>query len=246
MAIAVVLAACGGDATMGFRPHSAVTRDQQPLVNEAIVAYEGDANTLVERGGQLLGSLVAGGSPGQVPPGAGRRAAGVGGTHVLVVDEGSAAWARVRGEGQPPAGGARRAALLVVRVPSPRWHELPPGLRPEPGRHFNGAYPRRGSATEPAPEDISMNWFCTSNRGATQGTCARTAEECGTAFKKLQEADASATPCARASAATCFSAYGPETEPRMYCHPTIQACTAHRDLAFVRGDSIGRECALVQ
>jgi hypothetical protein len=234
----LALAACGGDATPAFRPHSAVTRDQQPLVNEAIVAYEGDAKTLVDHGGQLLGTLVVDKPARTVPAGAAHEAATVGGTHVLIVDEGSAAWALVRGEAPMPVA-APRSSLLVVRVPSLRWSDLPAGLRPR-GRGVYAA----GSDTKPLP--VAMKWFCTSNRAGTQGTCARTADDCASAYHQLHKDDATATPCAPASAATCFSAYGPTTEPSTSCHPTIQSCSAHRDLAFVRGDSIGRECALVQ
>ncbi|MCW5808862.1 MAG: hypothetical protein KIT31_41305, partial [Deltaproteobacteria bacterium] len=122
------------------------------------------------------------------------------------------------------------------RVPRERWAELPAGLRP-PG----AAAPV--TPDEPAPKTA---WYCTTNGKGTDGTCARSADECGGAYQKLRAEDPTAAPCAPASAATCFSAYGPTTDPVTSCHPTIQSCSAHRDLAFVRGDSIGRECALAQ
>lgn len=152
MIVAVLVAGCVR-TWADFRPYSAVTRDLSPLVDSALLAYEGDAELLRQAGAIQVGDFDVGGNVmadrSDVRERALMEAAAAGGTHVLIANEGSeradiqiAPATAVTTTTQTGAVTAFNPArtiaasrwsgnYIVLRVTKDQWENLPDGLKPK-------------------------------------------------------------------------------------------------------------------
>lgn len=137
-----------------FTPYRATTAALPPICRAAVVAYEGDIDTLAGAGGEIVGTLEVRGNGftgrSDVRARASSEAAQRGGTHVLVAGEGSSttwtqttpttATTRVYGNtatttvtpGTVVPVSRPHGGFVIVRVPPEKWLYLPQELRPVP------------------------------------------------------------------------------------------------------------------
>lgn len=255
-----------------FEPYSATSKRLKKVVGSAVIAYEGDIPFLAQAGGEVIGSIsVSGNGFADVEDIRARAqgdAADVGGTHVIIAQEGSStSWAKISPDRVTTTSYGSTAtstytpgaqvpitrhsgSFVVIAVPAEQWLSLPPELRPAESklvrsnarRHQMVGGPGAQSALAPsrAPSLRENGWYC-SVADDHSGLCVRDARECQTAYEELKAHGFA--PCEAVQTAWCFSSMRAGNGPTLSCAQSIAACRGYRDYSFGNGSSITQECA---
>ncbi|HEU4412780.1 MAG TPA: hypothetical protein VFS43_46480 [Polyangiaceae bacterium] len=118
-----------------YRPYTAQHAPRS--TDAAVVVGEGDAKALSEAGGLHVGTMVFEskgglGSEASIEAEARKLAADRGGTHILQTSGSTELRAEFSVRAGRQLGSYRVVSYAVTAVPSGKWGNLPPGLRPPP------------------------------------------------------------------------------------------------------------------